>query len=128
MADRLGYLLEQRGYDVRNVRAVLHGRVEDVSPLEARLKLEALAQMSGSAALLGVAGLLKRVKNITKGVVDTREWNLIQGRLVEPAEQALWSEVDARAPGITRRSRSRKFSRSVRRDSGPPASGGAFLR
>ena len=28
MADRLGYLLEQRGYDVRNVRAVLHGGVE----------------------------------------------------------------------------------------------------
>ena len=38
------------------------------SPLEARRKLEALAQMSGSEALLGVATLLKRVKNITKGV------------------------------------------------------------
>ena len=68
MTDRLTYLLEQRGFDVRSVRAVLHGGVERVSPLEARRKLEALAKMSGSAALLGVATLLKRVKNISKGV------------------------------------------------------------
>ena len=100
MADRLGYLLEQRGYHVRSVRAVLHGGIEQVSPLDARLKLEALALMSGSEALLGVATLLKRVKNITKGVVDTRDWAAIQARLVDPAEQALWSEVDARAPEI----------------------------
>ena len=100
MADRLGYLLEQRGHDVRSVRAVLHGRFEVVSPLEARLKLEALAQMSGSAALLGVAGLLKRVKNITKGVGEAREWRGVHSRLVEPAELALWSEMDARASGI----------------------------
>jgi len=101
MADRLAYLLEQRGYDVRNVRAVLHGGIEQVSPLEARLKLEALAQMSGSAALLGVAALLKRVKNITKGVtVDAGTWQALQGRLAEPAERALWSQLDARAAGI----------------------------
>ena len=100
MADRLGYLLEQRGYDVRNVRAVLHGGIEGVSPLEARLKLEALAHMGRSEALLGVATLLKRVKNITKGVGDTGDWPAIQARLVEPAELALWSQVDARAPGI----------------------------
>jgi glycyl-tRNA synthetase beta chain len=100
MADRLAYLLEQRGYDVRNVRAVLHGDVAQVSPLEARLKLEALAHMGGSEALLGVAALLKRVKNITKGVSDGADWRTIQGRLVEPAELTLWSQVDASAPGI----------------------------
>jgi len=100
MADRLAYLLEQRGYDVRNVRAVLHGDIAQVSPLEARLKLEALAHMSGSDALLGVAALLKRVKNITKGVGDGADWRAIQDRLVEAAERTLWSQVDARAPGI----------------------------
>jgi glycyl-tRNA synthetase beta chain len=99
MADRLSYLLEQRGYDIRNVRAVLHGDISQVSPLEARLKLEALAHLSGSEALLGVATLLKRVKNITKGV-DGTEWPSLQARLVEPAERTLWSQVDARAPGI----------------------------
>jgi glycyl-tRNA synthetase beta chain len=100
MADRLAYLLEQRGYDVRNVRAVLHGDIAQVSPLEARLKLEALAHMGGSQALLGVAALLKRVKNITKGVSDGADWRSIPGSLVEPAERTLWSQVDASAPGI----------------------------
>jgi glycyl-tRNA synthetase beta chain len=100
MADRLSYLLEQRGYDVRNVRAVLHGDIAQVSPLEARLKLEALVHMGGSQALLGVAALLKRVKNITKGVSDGADWRSIQGNLVEPAERTLWSQVDASAPGI----------------------------
>ena len=100
MADRLGYLLEQRGYDARSVRAVLHGGIEGVSPLEARLKLEALAHMGGSEQLLGVATLLKRVKNITKGVGDSGDWPAIRARLVEPAEQALWSHIDERAPRI----------------------------
>ncbi len=100
VADRLTYLLERRGYDVRTVRAVLHGGIEQVSPLEARLKLEALAQMSGSAALLGVATLLKRVKNITKGIADAGDWAALDGRLVEPAERALWSQLDGRAAGI----------------------------
>jgi glycyl-tRNA synthetase beta chain len=101
MTDRLTYLLEQRGYDVRSVRAVLHGGIEQVSPLEARLKLEALAQMTGSEALLGVASLLKRVKNITKGVAsDAGSWAGVEARLVESAERALWSQIDARAAGI----------------------------
>ena len=57
---------------MRSVRAVMHGGLEQLSPLEARRKLEALAQMAGSAALLGVAALFKRVKNITKGVAARR--------------------------------------------------------
>ena len=100
MSDRVAYLLEQRGYDVRSVRAVLHGGIEGVSPLEARLKLEALGEMTGSAALLGVAALLKRVKNITKGVRDGADWSGLHGRLVEPAERTLWSQMDERAPAI----------------------------
>jgi len=98
MSDRLMYLLEQRGFDVRNVRAVMHGRIEAVSPLEARRKLEALAQMSGSQALLGVATLLKRVKNITKGIAAPA--SLDRALLREPAEQQLVAELDARAPII----------------------------
>src|SRR5207253_2732851 len=42
--------------------------IDRLSPLEARLKAEALAQMPGSASLLGAAELFKRVKNITKDV------------------------------------------------------------
>ena len=98
LADRLGYLLEQRGFDVRSVRAVTAGGVEAASPLEARLKLEALAQMSGSAALLGVATLLKRVKNITKGVPPGEADGQLrsgQAALVEPAEKALAAALAA---------------------------------
>src|SRR5262245_54952068 len=99
IADRLTYLLEQRGFDVRNVRAVMSGGIEKVSPLEARRKLEALAQLSGSTALLEVAGLLKRVKNITKGVTEpTLDRHAV--RLTEPAEAALLSEIERRAPAI----------------------------
>ena len=100
MADRLAYLLEQRGFDVRSVRAVLHAGVEATSPLEARRKLEALSLMSGSAALIGVASLLKRVKNITKGVENPMPLDAIDRHLVEPAEQALRADLGVRAPAI----------------------------
>jgi len=99
MADRLAYLLEQRGFDVRSVRAVMAAGIEQTSPLEARLKLEALAQMSGSPSLLGVAALLKRVKNITKGVpvgAPAPDAALLK----EPAEQALMAAVAHSGPAI----------------------------
>jgi glycyl-tRNA synthetase beta chain len=87
MGDRLSYLLEQRGFDVRSVRAVTHSGPAAVSPLEALRKLGALGQMSGSESLLGVATLLKRVKNISKGVPTPAA--LETTLLTEPAEQAL---------------------------------------
>jgi len=68
MRERVIYLFEQRGFDVRNIRAVVPQSLERFDMVEARKKLEALAQMSGSEALRGVATLFKRVKNITKGV------------------------------------------------------------
>jgi len=100
VSDRLAYLLEQRGFDVRAVRAVLHGGIERVSPYEAKKKLEALSQLSGSEALLGVATLLKRVKNITRGVAATGTPAQLRSSLQEPAEVALASELESRAPVI----------------------------
>jgi glycyl-tRNA synthetase beta chain len=100
LSDRLAYLLEQRGFDVRAVRAVTHGGIEEVSPYEAKKKLEALSQMSGSEALLGVATLLKRVKNITKGSAAPASLAAVTPSLTEPAERALVAELEARAPAI----------------------------
>jgi glycyl-tRNA synthetase beta chain len=100
MADRLAYLLAERGFDVRSVRAVMHGGIEEVSPLEARRKLEALSQMTGSPALLGVAALLKRVKNISKGVSTPDGLPSADGVLTEPAEKALAAAIAAGAPAI----------------------------
>jgi glycyl-tRNA synthetase beta chain len=100
VSDRIAYLLEQRGFDVRAVRAVMHGGVERLSPYEGRKKLEALAQLSGSEALLGVATLLKRVKNITKGIAGVESVSSLRPSLKEPAELALAAELESRAPVI----------------------------
>ncbi len=84
--ERVAYLFQERGFDIRNVRAVLHAW-PNVDVLEARQKLEGLAQMSGSTELQGVATLFKRVKNITKdlpAVADVQKQHL-----KEPAEMAL---------------------------------------
>jgi glycyl-tRNA synthetase beta chain len=99
-ADRLSYLLEQRGFDVRSVRAVMHAGIETVSPLDARRKLDALSQMSGSDALIGVATLLKRAKNITKGVQQVMPLESVRRHLTHPAEERLAEELAARAPAI----------------------------
>ena len=100
VSDRLAYLLEQRGFDVRAVRAVMHAGVERMSPYDARKKLEALAQLTGSEALLGVATLLKRVKNITKGISGVESLASVRPALKEPAELTLASELETRAPLI----------------------------
>ena len=104
MRERVIYLFEQRGFDVRNIRAVVPHSLERVDMVEARKKLEALAQMSGSEALRGVATLFKRVKNITKDVAPHAPVSSdgLKGSLKEPAELALLSAVEARAPGIQR--------------------------
>ena len=104
MRERVIYLFEQRGFDVRNIRAVVPHSLERLDMVEARKKLEALAQMSGSEALRGVATLFKRVKNITKDVAPHSPVSSdgLKGSLKEPAELALLSEIEARAPGIER--------------------------
>ena len=102
MRERVIYLFEQRGFDIRNIRAVVPPDLTGFDVVEGRKKLEALAQMSGSEALLGVATLFKRVKNITKGVAAPSQ-DALRGMataLTDPAEQALLSEVEARAPAI----------------------------
>ena len=100
VADRLAFLLEQRGFDVRSIRAVVHGGVAGLSPLEAVRTLEALERMAGSEALLVVAGLLKRAKNITRDIGRPEDLAAITPVLTEPAERALASELAARSPRV----------------------------
>jgi glycyl-tRNA synthetase beta chain len=84
--ERVTYLFQERGFDIRNIRAVLHAW-PDIDVVEARLKLEALTQLSGSPELQGVATLFKRVKNITKDVPPVAD--VLDQQLTEPAEMAL---------------------------------------
>jgi glycyl-tRNA synthetase beta chain len=98
MADRVRYVLEQRGYDTRNVRAVTSGAVQDLSPLTAKRKLEVLPEFTESADFKQLAVLFKRVKNIARNL-DAAAPDL-GGTLAEPAEKALAAEVDRLQPLI----------------------------
>ena len=99
MLDRVRFVLEQRGYDPRNVRAVTHGDVKQLSPLTAKRKLEVLPEFTESADFKQLAVLFKRVKNIAKNLDPTARD--LGGKLTEPAEKALAAEVDRLDPVIT---------------------------
>ena len=105
--ERLRYVLEQRGYDGRNVRAVTHQRsLADVRPLDARRKLEVLPEFTGSADFLQLATLFKRVRNIAKELPDEEFDALRLGRVSDasgddgPAEAQLRVELAQRGPKI----------------------------
>lgn len=98
MLDRVRFVLEQRGSDSRNVRAVTHGAAAEVSPLIARRKLETLPEFTESPDFKQLAVLFKRVKNIARNL-DEAAPNL-GGALAEPAELALADEVKRLQPVI----------------------------
>ncbi|MBK5296688.1 MAG: glycine--tRNA ligase subunit beta [Vicinamibacteria bacterium] len=112
LAERLTYVLEQRGYDVRNVRAVLAGRpLGQISPLEARRMLEVLPEFTGTPEFQQLATAFKRVKNIASGELGPGPGAITTGPgpvsdpysvLHEPAELALVAELTRRQPVIER--------------------------
>jgi glycyl-tRNA synthetase beta chain len=101
LLERYQYLLEQRGYDIRNVRAV--ARVDE-SPVDAKRKLEALPEFTASPDFRKLAVAFKRVKNIAReaGAGDRLESpdSHLRTWLQEPAEIALLEELDRRGPAI----------------------------
>jgi glycyl-tRNA synthetase beta chain len=98
MTDRVRFVLEQRGYDARNVRAVTHSEATELSPLVAKRKLEALPEFTETNDFRQLAVLFKRVRNIAKNL-DAAEPDL-GGSPTEPAEVALVQEVDRIAPMV----------------------------
>lgn len=108
LLERLRFVLEQRGHDVRNVRAVTQSwpSWRAVTPLDARRKLEALPRFSGSAGFQQLAALFKRIRNIARELPDTEFVEVEAGRAttsdasIEPAERALWDELEQRGPVI----------------------------
>ena len=97
--ERVRYVLEQRGFDVRNVRAVTSGAPDRISPLQARRKVEVLPEFTESADFKQLATLFKRVRNIARNF-DGAGGALDRTLLLEPAEVALLAELDARQPAI----------------------------
>ena len=105
MRERLAYVLESRGADRRNVRAVLHGQADrPVADLAANLT--ALPEFTGSPSFRALATAFKRVRNIARELPDNefaqqeREGAALGGLLKEPAELALLAELDRRSAVI----------------------------
>ena len=105
LTERLRYVLEQRGFDIRNVRAVtLVMPMDKLSPVDARRKLEILPEFMESPDFRQLATVFKRVKNIAKELpreqFEKCEKTQEPLELEEPAERALVDEINRRRPVI----------------------------
>ena len=98
--ERARFVLEQRGFDVRNVRAVTTGDPRQLRPLQARRKLEVLPEFTDSDEFKQLAVLFKRVRNIAKNFSGETAGSS-DGLLKEPAERALVQEIEQRQPVIS---------------------------
>lgn len=106
MRERLTYVLETRGADRRNVRAVVAGAADrPVADMAANLAV--LPEFAGSASFRALATAFKRVRNIAREVSDADQAAQEQGGpslgslLKEPSELALLAELDRRSAVIT---------------------------
>jgi glycyl-tRNA synthetase beta chain len=105
LVDRYRYVLEQRGFDVRNVRAVLQESAYlTLGPADALKRLEALPEFTGSQDFQKLAVAFKRVKNIARELKDGKSSGASDAPLAqalkEPAEIALLEELEQRGPVI----------------------------
>lgn len=106
LVDRLRYALEQRGADLRNVRAVTHHAPAALVPLFARRLLAVLPEFTGTEEFRALAMVFKRVRNIAKSMPDEEferlspEVGAISQILTEPAEKALVHDVMSRRGSI----------------------------
>ena len=101
--ERARYVLEERGFDIRNVRSVTHQiSLDELRPLDARRKLEVLPEFTESADFLRLATVFKRVRNIAKELpedqflLEEAKAEPVEQFLTEPSERALLREIKKR--------------------------------
>ncbi len=106
LGDRVRSVFDQRGADVRNVRAVTSGDLATLAPLTVRRKLAVLPGLTDSPDFTQLAQVFKRVKNISVNL-DQVAYHAAQKvgeplgtHLTEPAEVALLTEFTRRQPII----------------------------
>ena len=107
MVDRLSFVLESRGFDPRNVRAVTRGRTfSSIAPSDELKKLQVLPEFAETEDFQKLAVAFKRIKNIARELpqdqFDAAEKSGEALAANEPAEQALLSEIDTRGKVIER--------------------------
>ena len=104
--ERLQFVLEQRGHDIRNVRAVIGAGGIGVRPLEARRKLEVLPEFTEGEDFKHLAVAFKRVRNIARNLSDVdydlaeRTEPALGDLLTKDAERELLEEIEIRRPVI----------------------------
>ena len=112
LEERLEFALESRGYDRRNVRAVLApgNRLDTTPAAELEQNLDALRELSRSESFQKLAEAFTRVRNIGRelGDADAGDGDL-RTRLHEPAEVALLDELERRRPAIEQAARTGDF-------------------
>jgi glycyl-tRNA synthetase beta chain len=103
--ERYTYLLEERGFDVRNVRAVVRNALE-LNPSRALKLLKEMAAFVDSAEFQQLAVAFKRVKNLAKDL-DATEFVALESHgpdllaaLEHPSEKTLLEQIEQRRPVI----------------------------
>jgi glycyl-tRNA synthetase beta chain len=103
-SEREAYLLERRGFRYDEIRAGIPADAGTLRPYDLLRRVQALAQARKAPGFEGLAGLFKRVKNITRdipaGASAPGGFAALRASLVEPAEQALLAELEQRWPRI----------------------------
>jgi glycyl-tRNA synthetase beta chain len=98
--ERLEYVLQQRGWSVRNVRAVVRTRsLADLRPADLEQNLRDLAGFSETPSFRKLAEAFKRVRNIARELKEPGTGDL-RPALTEAAELALLDEIERREPAI----------------------------
>jgi glycyl-tRNA synthetase beta chain len=96
--ERFEYVLHQRGWPVRNIRAVVRTRaLGDLRPSDVESNLRDLAGFSETASFRKLAEAFKRVRNITREFTSSPADVDLRAALQAPAEKALLEEIERRA-------------------------------
>ncbi|ASJ71092.1 glycine--tRNA ligase subunit beta [Granulosicoccus antarcticus] len=106
-----GYLVD-KGYAADAIDAVLAKGL--TRPLDIVARLEAMQQFRSSDAAASLAAASKRIGNILKKVETAVPDEVNKALLHEPAEAALYAEVDRVKPVITQHMQGRDYQASMR--------------
>ena len=113
--ERKEHLLQRRGFKSDEIRVVAAKPTPWGYPRASLQLVEALSQVRTSPEFVALAGLFKRVKNITKGVEDSDvELQDIQRTLREPAEVQLAQQFTEQWPSISSAMANGEYVRAMR--------------
>jgi glycyl-tRNA synthetase beta chain len=113
--ERKEHLLQKRGFKSDEIRVVAAKPTPWGYPRNSLKLVEALSQVRASPEFVALAGLFKRVKNITKGVEDSDvELQDIQRTLKEPAEVQLAQTLTQQWPSISSAMDNGEYVRAMR--------------